>query len=186
MTKPISKKPHAHASTPSTEPDTRQTPGTEIYREIRESLNEFQINISFGRLDGRPDLVMKAFRQLNDLNGQAYDAFLELNPEMRQNTHASTQSAGQDAFMRGRRNRRLRRQQGVRDAEIYVDIGKSLGKFQMDVLSGRWDGYSDRVLEAFDQLRDLNTLAYYAFLALNRKMRLQAHRDELWNRDAKK
>jgi hypothetical protein len=83
MTKPISKKPHTHPSTPSTEPDTRQTPGTEIYREMRKSLVKFNMDVLFGTLNGRPDRVMEAFRQLNDLNSQAFDAFLALNTEVR-------------------------------------------------------------------------------------------------------
>ena len=41
------------------------------------------MDVLFGTLDGRPDRVMEAFRQLNDLNSQAFDAFLALNTEVR-------------------------------------------------------------------------------------------------------
>ena len=83
MTKPISKKPHTHASTPSTEPDTRQTPGPEIYIEMGKSLRKFQKDVLSGRWDGRPDRAMEAFRQLKDLNRQAFYTFLGLNREIR-------------------------------------------------------------------------------------------------------
>jgi hypothetical protein len=98
------------------------------------------------------------------------------------NTQASTPSAKLDPIMQGRRNRRSKRQpQEVPGPEIYVEIGKSLDKFHMDVLFGTLDGRPDRVVAAFRQLNDLNSQAFDTFLELHREMRhLQARCDELW------
>jgi hypothetical protein len=85
------------------------------------------------------------------------------------NTQASTPSA----IMQGRHNRRSNRRP--------EEIGKSLGKFQMHVLAGRWDGRGDGVMEASKQLEDLNSKAYDTFLELNREIRhLQARWEDLW------
>lgn len=58
-----------------------KVPGAEIYVEIAKSLSKVEQNVRSGRFDGRPDLVMEAFRNLNDLNFFAYETFFELHRE---------------------------------------------------------------------------------------------------------
>ena len=56
-----------------------KVPDEEIYVEIAILLNKTQQNLFFGGFDGRPDLVTEAFKELNDLNRAACDAFMELH-----------------------------------------------------------------------------------------------------------
>jgi len=51
----------------------------EIYVEIAKSLSNVKQNLLFGGFDGRPDLVTEAFKELNELNRAACDAFLEFH-----------------------------------------------------------------------------------------------------------
>jgi hypothetical protein len=113
------------------------------------------------------------------------------------NTQPSTPSAGLDAIMQGRRNRRSKRRPPpkVPGAKIYVEIAKSLSKVERNVLSGRFDGRPDLVLEAFMNLNDLNCVANETFFELHRETceevwGVDAHvhvfLDKLWKRDAKK
>jgi len=56
-----------------------KVPDTEIYDEIAKSLGNVSQNLLLGGFDGRPDLVTEAFKELNDLNRAACDAFMELH-----------------------------------------------------------------------------------------------------------
>jgi hypothetical protein len=96
MTKTISKKPNTQPSTPSAGRDAimrgyrkgrRRLPkvlDAEIYFYIEKSLRNVELDVRFGRFDGRPDLVKEAFMELEDLNHRAYDAFIELQRDTRE------------------------------------------------------------------------------------------------------
>ena len=56
-----------------------KVPDEEIYVEIAKSLSKVEQNLFFGGFDGRPDLVMEAFKELNELNRTACDTFMELH-----------------------------------------------------------------------------------------------------------
>ena len=56
--------------------------GAEIYGEIAKSLSKVEQNLHLGGFDGRPDLVMEAFKELNELNRAACDTFMELHRQV--------------------------------------------------------------------------------------------------------
>ena len=58
-----------------------KVPGAEIFTALEKSLSEVQQNFLRGRFNGRPDLVMEAFMDINDLRRQAYEAHFELHRE---------------------------------------------------------------------------------------------------------
>jgi hypothetical protein len=64
-----------------------KVPGAEIFSALQKSLSEFEQNAIRGRFDGRPDLVMEAFMDINDLRRQAYEVHFELHRETCENVH---------------------------------------------------------------------------------------------------
>lgn len=56
-----------------------KVPDEEIYVEIAKSLSKVEQNLFFGGFDGRPDLIMEAFKELSELNRTACDTFMELH-----------------------------------------------------------------------------------------------------------
>jgi len=96
MTKKISKKPDTQPSTPfagldafmpgrrnrrSQRRSLSKVPGVEIYAAITASLSKVEKYTRSGEFDGRPDLVMEEFTNLNDFNFVAHETFLELHHE---------------------------------------------------------------------------------------------------------
>jgi hypothetical protein len=53
-------------------------PGAELYVEIAKALSNVERNVRSGGFNGRPDLVDKAFKELDELNCAAYGTFCEL------------------------------------------------------------------------------------------------------------
>jgi hypothetical protein len=54
-----------------------KVPGAEIFTALEKSLSEVQQNFLRGWFNGRPDRVMEAFMDINDLRRQAYEAHRE-------------------------------------------------------------------------------------------------------------
>jgi hypothetical protein len=56
-------------------------PGAEVFSNLRIALSNVQQRAISGEFDGRPDLVMEAFMNLDDLSCQAYETYFEFHRE---------------------------------------------------------------------------------------------------------